>query len=39
MGKINVQGLGVVEIEGETPTAQESEEIIWEKLMYKVWVL
>ena len=27
MGKINVQGLGVVEIEGETPTAQESEEI------------
>jgi len=27
MGRINVQGLGVVEIEGETPTAQESEEI------------
>ena len=27
MGRINVQGLGVVEIEGDTPTAQESEEI------------
>jgi hypothetical protein len=27
MGKINVQGLGIVEIEGDTPTTQESNEI------------
>ena len=27
MGQINVKGLGVVNIEGETPTAEESKKI------------
>ena len=27
MAKINVQGLGIVEIEGDTPTTEESAEI------------